>query len=55
VGKVNLPVFSRYRALELVGHEGGGWFETTLRRDLGTGGAFLGNLIYKGGKSGVEE
>jgi hypothetical protein len=39
VGKIDLPVFSRYRALELVGQEGWGWFETALRRDLGTGEA----------------
>jgi hypothetical protein len=37
VGKIDLPVFSRYRALELVGQEACGWFETALRRNLGTG------------------
>jgi hypothetical protein len=39
VGKINLPVFSRYRVLELVSQEGWGWFETTLRSNLGIGGA----------------
>jgi hypothetical protein len=39
VDKIDLPVFSRYRVLELIGQDGWGWFETVLRRDVGTGGA----------------
>jgi hypothetical protein len=55
VGKIDLPVFSRYRAPNLMGQESWGYFETTLKRDLGTGGAFLSNFSYKRGKRMVKE
>jgi hypothetical protein len=55
VGKIDLLVFSRYRVLELVVQEGWGWFETALRRDLGTGGTFLSNFSYKRGERSVKE
>jgi hypothetical protein len=55
VGKIDLPIFSMYRVPELVGREGWEWFETALRRDLGTGGAFLSNFSYKRGERMVKE
>jgi hypothetical protein len=47
MGKINLPVFLWYGALELVSREGSVWSQATLGGNLGAGGALLGNLFYE--------
>jgi hypothetical protein len=47
MGNIDLPVFPWYGAPELVSREGRGWSQATLGRNLGTGGALLGNLFYE--------
>jgi hypothetical protein len=47
MGKINLPIFPWYEALELVSREGRGWSQVTLRGNMGTAGSLLGNLFYE--------
>jgi hypothetical protein len=52
MGKINLPVFPWYGALELVSREGRGCLRPPWG-NLGTGGALLGNFLMRdGGKDG---
>jgi hypothetical protein len=47
MGKINLPVFPWYGALELVSREGRVWSQATMGVNLGTGGALLDNPFYE--------